>query len=72
MEAFRPLNAGLCEIENSGYENWINLNTVGDPVTKVIPADFNPDESSEDIFNISYKAGINQRDCGANEIIMRT
>lgn len=67
MEAFRPLNAGLCEIENSGYENWINLNIVGDPVTKVIPADFNPDDNSEDIFNISYKAGINQRDCGVNE-----
>ena len=24
MEAFRPINSGICEAENSDYENWIN------------------------------------------------
>ena len=67
MEAFRPLNAGLCEIENSGYEDWINLNTIGDPVTKNIPEDYDPENTSEDIFNIAYKVNIDQRVCGLNE-----
>jgi len=67
MEAFRPLNVGLCEIENSDYENWINLNKIADPVSKDMPDDFNPAETTEDIFNLTYKANINQRNCGTNE-----
>ena len=67
MEAFRPLNTGICEIENSGYQDWINLNTIGDPITKNMPEDYNPENSSEDIFNIAYKVNIDQRACGLNE-----
>jgi len=67
MEAFRPLNAGICEIENSGYKDWINLNTIGDPITKNMPEDYDPENSSEDIFNIAYKVNIDQRACGINE-----
>ena len=66
MEAFRPINSGICEAENSDYENWINLSTVADPITKVIPQNYSPD-SSVDIFDLGYKSNIDQKLCGLSE-----
>ncbi len=63
MEAFRPINQGLCKANNSDYQNWINLNTIADPVTKEMPTDYDPNNSSEDIFNIGYKSNINDQNC---------
>ena len=67
MEAFRPINQALCQANNSDYENWINLNTLADPITKEMPTNYDPDDSSEDIFNLGYKANINDRNCGLFE-----
>ena len=63
MEAFRPINQGLCKANNSDYENWINLNTLADPVTKEMPTSYDPDNSTEDIFNLGYKSNINDQNC---------
>ena len=52
MEAFRPINQGLCQTNNSDYGNWVNLNTLADPVTKEMPTSYDPNNSSEDIFNV--------------------
>jgi len=67
MEAFRPLNVGLCEFENSDYQNWINLNSIADPISKELPTDYDPDNDSDDIFNIGYKANIDHLLCGSTE-----
>ena len=67
MEAFRPINQGLCQANNSDYENWVNLNTLADPISKEMPASYDPDNSSEDIFNLGYKSNINDRNCGVFE-----
>lgn len=67
MEAFRPINQGLCQTNNSDYGNWVNLNTLADPVTKEMPTSYDPNNSSEDIFNVGYKSNINDRNCGVFE-----
>ena len=67
MEAFRPINQALCLANNSDYENWINLNTLADPITKEMPTNYDPDDSTEDIFNLGYKANINDKNCGIFE-----
>ena len=67
MEAFRPINQGLCRANNSDYENWINLNTLADPISKEMPSSYDSSNSSEDIFNLGYKSNINDRNCGVNE-----
>ena len=67
MEGFRPVNQGLCRANNSDYKNWINLNTLADPISKEMPSSYDPSNSSEDIFNIGYKSNINDRNCGVNE-----
>ena len=63
MEAFRPINQGLCKANNSDYGNWINLNTLADPVTKEMPTSYDPNNSTEDIFNLGYKSNINDQNC---------
>ena len=67
MEGFRPINQGLCRANNSNYENWLNLNTLADPISKEMPSSYDPSNSSEDIFNLGYKSNINDRNCGVNE-----
>ena len=67
MEAFRPINQGLCRANNSDYENWMNLNTLADPISKEMPSSYDSSNSSEDIFNLGYKSNINDRNCGVNE-----
>lgn len=67
LEAFRPINQGLCQINNSDYENWINLNTLADPITKEMPSSYDSSNSSDDVFNLGYKSNINDRNCGVFE-----
>ncbi|MBL88617.1 MAG: hypothetical protein CMD80_03930, partial [Gammaproteobacteria bacterium] len=40
LEAFRPINQGLCQVNNSDYDNWINLNTLADPISKEMPSSY--------------------------------
>ncbi len=67
LEAFRPINQGLCQTNNSDYENWINLNTLADPISKEMPSSYDSSNSSEDIFNLGFKSNINDRNCGVFE-----
>ena len=67
LEAFRPINQGLCQANNSDYENWINLNTLADPISKEMPSSYDSSNSSEDIFNLGFKSNINDRNCGVFE-----
>lgn len=67
LEAFRPINQGLCQVNNSDYENWINLNTLADPITKEMPTSYDSNNYSDDIFNLGYKSNINDRNCGVFE-----